>query len=57
VGAFLNREIAFVEIPKVIEHTIAETEGRHPESIEEVLAIDVQARESARRKLSHQLTR
>ncbi|MGE5324653.1 MAG: 1-deoxy-D-xylulose-5-phosphate reductoisomerase [Actinomycetota bacterium] len=57
VGAFLNREIGFSDIPKVIERTVIETEDRHPESIEEVLAIDVQAREAARRKLSPQLTR
>ncbi|HET9181875.1 MAG TPA: 1-deoxy-D-xylulose-5-phosphate reductoisomerase [Candidatus Angelobacter sp.] len=57
VGAFLNREIGFSEIPKVIERTILETKDYRPESIEEVLAIDVQAREAARRKLSPQLTR
>lgn len=57
VGAFLNREISFSDIPKVIERTILETEDRCPESIEEVLAIDVQARGAARRKLSPQLTR
>jgi 1-deoxy-D-xylulose-5-phosphate reductoisomerase len=57
VAAFLNREIGFADIPKVIEHTILETSDRHPESIEEVLAIDVQAREAARRRLERQLTR
>ncbi|HEX5432980.1 MAG TPA: 1-deoxy-D-xylulose-5-phosphate reductoisomerase [Candidatus Angelobacter sp.] len=57
VGAFLKREIGFSEIPKVIERTILETKDCRPESIEEVLAIDVQAREAARRKLSPQLTR
>ena len=57
VGAFLNREIGFADIPKVIERTILETKDRHPESIEEVLSIDLQAREAARRKLAPQLTR
>jgi 1-deoxy-D-xylulose-5-phosphate reductoisomerase len=57
VAAFLNREIGFADIPKVIEHTILETSDRHPESIEEVLAIDAQAREAARRRLERQLTR
>jgi 1-deoxy-D-xylulose-5-phosphate reductoisomerase len=57
VAAFLNREIGFTDIPKVIEQTINETSDRHPESIEEVLAIDVQARDLARQKLSGQLTR
>jgi len=57
VAAFLKREIAFADIPKVIRQTIDETEAHHPESIEEVLAMDAQARELARQKLSHQLTR
>ncbi len=57
VAAFLNHEIGFADIPKVIEHTILETSAGHPESIEEVLAIDVQAREAARRRLETQLTR
>jgi len=57
VAAFLNHEIGFSDIPKVIERTILETSDRHPESIEEVLAIDVQAREAARHRLKTQLTR
>lgn len=57
VAAFLNHEIGFADIPKVIEHTILETPAIHPESIEEVLAIDVQARKAARRRLETQLTR
>jgi 1-deoxy-D-xylulose-5-phosphate reductoisomerase len=57
VAAFLKREINFADIPKVIEQTIVETPGRHPESIEEVLAIDALSRELAREKLSRQLTR
>ena len=57
VAAFLKREIAFADIPKVIRQTIDETEAHHPESIEEVLAMDAQARELARHKLSQQLTR
>ena len=57
VAAFLKREIAFADIPRVIRQTMDETESGHPESIEEVLATDAQARELARHKLSHQLTR
>src|ERR1700694_1370435 len=57
VAAFLNREIGFADISRVVAQTIHETKERHPESIEEVLAIDIQARELARQKLSHQLTR
>jgi 1-deoxy-D-xylulose-5-phosphate reductoisomerase len=57
VAAFLNQEIGFADIPRVVEQTIRETEDRHPQSIEEVLAIDSQARTTARHKLVHQLTR
>jgi 1-deoxy-D-xylulose-5-phosphate reductoisomerase len=57
VAAFLNHEIGFADIPRVVEQTLSETEDRHPESIEEVLAADARARELARQKLSHQLTR
>lgn len=57
VAAFLNREIAFADIPRVVEQTIIETKDRSPESIEEVLALDAQARELARQKLSPQLAR
>lgn len=51
VAAFLDREIGFNEIPRLIEETIRETQPCHPESIEEVLAIDRAARERARQKL------
>jgi 1-deoxy-D-xylulose-5-phosphate reductoisomerase len=57
VAAFLNREIGFADIPRVVEQTLSETENRHPESIEEVLAADARARGLARQKLSQQLTR
>jgi 1-deoxy-D-xylulose-5-phosphate reductoisomerase len=57
VAAFLKREIGFTDIPKVVERTIHEMKHRHPESIEEVLTIDSEARELARYALSHQLTR
>jgi 1-deoxy-D-xylulose-5-phosphate reductoisomerase len=57
VAAFLKREIGFTDISKVVEKTIGETNDRHPESIEEVLAVDAEARERARHRLLHQLTR
>jgi 1-deoxy-D-xylulose-5-phosphate reductoisomerase len=57
VAAFLNHEIGFADIPRVVEQTIRETEDRHPESIEEVLEMDARARSTARHKLAHQLTR
>jgi 1-deoxy-D-xylulose-5-phosphate reductoisomerase len=57
VAAFLEREIGFSDIARVVEQTMRETADRHPESIEEVLAIDARAREVARQKLAQQLTR
>jgi 1-deoxy-D-xylulose-5-phosphate reductoisomerase len=57
VAAFLKREIGFADIPKVVQYTIDATKDRRPESIEEVLALDAQARELARQKLAYQLTR
>ncbi|HEY2499618.1 MAG TPA: 1-deoxy-D-xylulose-5-phosphate reductoisomerase [Candidatus Angelobacter sp.] len=51
VAAFLKREIGFADIPKVVERTIYETNDRHPESIEEVLAIDAEARNLAQEQL------
>ncbi|HEY6274444.1 MAG TPA: 1-deoxy-D-xylulose-5-phosphate reductoisomerase [Terriglobales bacterium] len=57
VAAFLNQEIGFRDIPRVVEQTLRETEDRHPESIEEVLAVDATARSMARQKLTHQLAR
>jgi 1-deoxy-D-xylulose-5-phosphate reductoisomerase len=57
VAAFLNHEIGFADIARVVEQTLRETEDRHPDSIEEVLAVDARARSMARHKLAHQLTR
>ena len=57
VAAFLEKEIGFNDIPRVVEQTMRETGDRHPESIEEVLATDARARETARQKLAQQLTR
>src|SRR5215467_12769052 len=66
VAAFLKREIGFSDISKVVERTISETPDRHPESIEQVLEMDAQARRAAQELLAkgrpvhkptHQLTR
>jgi 1-deoxy-D-xylulose-5-phosphate reductoisomerase len=57
VSAFLKGEIGFADIPRVVARTIDETKSLDPESIEEVLAVDAQARETARRNLSLRLVR
>ncbi|HWS18818.1 MAG TPA: hypothetical protein VN223_12415, partial [Candidatus Elarobacter sp.] len=51
VAAFLRGEIGFTDISRVVERTMNETPGRHPESIEEVLAIDAEARSLAQEQL------
>jgi 1-deoxy-D-xylulose-5-phosphate reductoisomerase len=57
VAAFLNHEIGFADISRLVEQTLHETEDHHPESIDEVLAADARARGLARQKLSPQFTR
>ena len=54
VAAFLNREIGFADIPRVVGQTLGETADRRPESIEEVLEMDTRARRVAREKLAQQ---
>jgi 1-deoxy-D-xylulose-5-phosphate reductoisomerase len=48
VTAFLAGDIAFSAIPRVIASTLSETAERNPESIEEVLLLDGEARHTAR---------
>jgi 1-deoxy-D-xylulose-5-phosphate reductoisomerase len=47
VAAFLEGKIAFDDIARIIEGVITETPARRPESINEVLAIDSAARQTA----------
>ncbi|MDR3763648.1 MAG: 1-deoxy-D-xylulose-5-phosphate reductoisomerase [Acidobacteriota bacterium] len=51
VAAFLQGEIPFLGIPATIQAVLNETSTRKPESIEEVLAMDQEAREQARRAI------
>ena len=66
VAAFLDRKIGFADIARLVEKTLGETADHHPESIEQVLEMDAQARRAARellaegkrvQKPAHQLTR
>ena len=52
VSAFLEGSIRFLEIPVVIEEVVAETPVGNLESIQQVLAVDQNARASAREKVS-----
>lgn len=49
VAAFLEGKIAFPGIPATVEQTLHETASTHPESIKQVLEVDSEARERARR--------
>ena len=51
VAGFLDRQIRFDEIPKVIESVLDETKTRKLESIMEVLEADAEARRLARTKV------
>ncbi len=52
VAAFLEGKIAFNDIPRTIQAVLNETNARRPESIKQVLNMDADAREAARRVIS-----
>jgi len=52
VGAFLERKISFMGIPRTIEQVLAATPESHPTTIAGVLAADEEARERAKSVLS-----
>ncbi|MCZ6673024.1 MAG: 1-deoxy-D-xylulose-5-phosphate reductoisomerase [Verrucomicrobia bacterium] len=47
VAAFLKKKIGFLEIPKIIEKTLEACKTHEPESLDEVLEADQQARHTA----------
>lgn len=52
VAAFLEEKIPFLGIPATIQAVLSETPEHRPESISEVLAMDLEARDRARRFVS-----
>jgi len=44
VAAFLEEQIGFEEIPRIVEQVMSATPAQHLESIEKVLAVDAEAR-------------
>ena len=52
VAAFLEGEIRFDQIPVLIEQVLAVTSSKTPESIEEVLKVDAEARRLARERVA-----
>jgi 1-deoxy-D-xylulose-5-phosphate reductoisomerase len=51
VAAFLEGSIGFLEIPATIEAIVLETSARVPQSIEEVLSVDADARRRAQQRV------
>jgi 1-deoxy-D-xylulose-5-phosphate reductoisomerase len=47
VAAFIQNQIPFLAIPRLIEHTLATVKNFEPRTLEEVLAIDAEARRLA----------
>jgi 1-deoxy-D-xylulose-5-phosphate reductoisomerase len=52
VAAFLQGNIDFLDIPRTIEHVLGETTTAKPESIEEVLALDEEARQRTAQRVA-----
>ena len=51
VAAFLNREIGFLEIAAIVDDTLGAYDPAAPGTLEDVLAVDAEAREQARRQI------
>ena len=47
VAAFLQKQVPFLAIPRIIEHTLASVKRIDPTTLDQVLAIDAEARRSA----------
>jgi 1-deoxy-D-xylulose-5-phosphate reductoisomerase len=56
VHAFLNEEIRYLHIAAVVEETLSRVPVRQPHSVEEVLSIDQESRETARRLVARYST-
>lgn len=53
VAAFLGGSIRFDQIPETIEYVLGETENRKPESINEILLTDAEARTAAKKRVQY----
>jgi len=53
VAAFLDGSIRFDQIPETIEYVLGETENRKPESIDEILLTDAEARTAAKKRVQY----
>ncbi|MGH9532370.1 MAG: 1-deoxy-D-xylulose-5-phosphate reductoisomerase [Terriglobales bacterium] len=57
VAAFLEGDIRFDEISRTIQEVIVATKTTHPESIQEVLSVDAEARAQAREQILNRVAR
>jgi 1-deoxy-D-xylulose-5-phosphate reductoisomerase len=48
VAAFLEKRVPFLAIPRIIEHTLASVKLIEPSTLDQVLAVDAEARRIAR---------
>ena len=53
VAAFLAREIPFLAIPHIVEHTLARLASSAPTDLPAILALDLEARRLARREVEN----
>jgi 1-deoxy-D-xylulose-5-phosphate reductoisomerase len=53
VAAFLDGSIRFDQVPETIEYVLGETENRKPESINEILLTDAEARTAAKKRVQY----
>ena len=51
VDAFLRERIPFLEIPEIVERTLEVFPPREPETLEDVLAADAEARRIAAERI------
>ncbi|MCC6416201.1 MAG: 1-deoxy-D-xylulose-5-phosphate reductoisomerase [Opitutaceae bacterium] len=54
VGAFLAGRVAFLEIPQIVEQTIATIANTEPACLSDILAVDAEARRIAQSKITKQ---
>ncbi|MBR1778793.1 MAG: 1-deoxy-D-xylulose-5-phosphate reductoisomerase [Alphaproteobacteria bacterium] len=55
VGAFLNRQIGFLDIVRTVEKVVGSFDLRPTASMEDVIAVDFQARETTRRYIAERI--
>lgn len=55
VGAFLNREIGFLDIVRTVEKVVEKADLKPVSTIEDVIAVDLKTREDTRRRIQERM--